>query len=114
MIYCKTINEERIAVHPMGDMNNTQFIKLTKYGDEPMFSVSMEDDDSIWFWEFDMSNPSDYDRVRLCIFNAVCKCSTMFELAVILDTVFKDVFEDILYDDKCEDCIDFENCLYFL
>lgn len=111
MIYCGTINEERIAVHPMGDVNNTQFIELTKYGDEPVFSVDLSDGDDIWLWKFDMSNPSDYERVKLCIFNAVCECNTMDELACILDAIFREAFDDILFEDVCEDCYE-DECEY--
>ena len=106
MIYCQTINEEHIAVHPMDNMKNTQFIYLTKCGNEPMFLVSMNDcEGDEWYWEFDMTCPSDYERVKLNIFNAIFECDTMVELAYTLDEIFKDGFEDILIQEECEcDC----------
>ena len=106
MIYCKTINVERIAVHPMDDVNNTQFIELTKYGDEPVFSVDVCDGEFQYFWEFDMSEPSDYERVKLCIFDMICNCNTMEELVYTLDVIFRDWFEEILIEDRYECCAD--------
>lgn len=102
MVYCKTIEVERIAVHPMDNLKNTQFVELTKYGDEPVFSAWMYDGEEEWYWEFDMSCPSDYERVKLNIFDAIFECETMLELAHVLDEVFKDGFEDVLIQDECE------------
>lgn len=96
MIYCQTTNEERIAVHPMDNMKDTKFISLTKYGDDLMFLVSMYDGEDEWYWEFDMSCPSDYERVKLNIFDAIFECDTMVELAYTLDEIFKDGFANIL------------------
>ena len=104
MIYCRTINVERIAVHPMDDMENTQFVELTKYGDEPIFSVWVDDGKEEWYWEFDMSYPSDYETVKLNILEAVFECDTMFELVEMLDAIFNDGFETILIKDGCEGC----------
>lgn len=109
MIYCRTIEVERIAVHPMDNMQNTQFVELTKYGDEPVFSVWVYDGEEEWDWEFDMTCPSDYERVKLNIFDAIFECDTMFELARVLDEVFKDGFEGVLIEDEC-DC--FKGCKY--
>lgn len=99
MVYCRTINVERIAVHSMDNLRSTQFVELTKYGDEPTFSVYMYDGEDEWIWEFDMTNPSDYERVKLSIFNAIFECGTMLELAEKIDDVFNDGFETILLDE---------------
>ena len=112
MIYCKTINVERIAVHPMDDASNTQFIELTKYGDETVFSVDMCDDEFQYFWKFDMSEPSDYERVKLCIFDMICHCNTMKKLVYTLDVVFRDWFEEILIEEEYECCADCDGCGY--
>lgn len=102
MLYCRTINVEHIAVHPMDDTTNTQFVELTKYGDEPVFAVSMYDGEFDWCWEFDMFIPSDYERVKFAIFDALIECDTMVELAECLDETFHVVFEDILMEDECD------------
>lgn len=108
MIYCQTFNKEVIAVHPMDDVNNTQFVELVKYGDETVFSVWVYDGTEEWMWEFDMSNPSNYERVKLNIFDAIFGCDTMEELVKELDGIFHEGFEDILIEeDECNCC---ENC----
>lgn len=104
MIYCQTINVERIAVHPMDDMKSTQYVELTKCGDVPMFSVWMYDGEAEWLWEFEMYTPSDYERVKMNTFDAIFECDTMSELAEALDAVYRDGFEDILIVDECEEC----------
>ena len=100
MVYCSTINVERIAVHPMNNLKNTQFVEIIKHGDEPEFSVWVDDGKDEWLWVFDMSCPSDYERVKLNIFDAIFNCNTMYELAVTLNGIFEDGFENILID--CE------------
>ena len=109
MIYCRTVNEERIAVHPMDDIKNTQFVELVKYGDELVFSVWLDDGEDEWVWEFDMTCPSDYERVKLSIFDAIFDCDTMLELAHRLNDDFEDGFETILIKDECNGC---EGCKY--
>ena len=117
MIYCKTINEEKIAVKPIDDMDNVQFIELTKYGDDPIFSVNVCIDEFECLWEFDMSDPSNYERVKFSIFDVICNCNTMDELVCTLDVVFREGYEDILIDececyDECEDCCGYGCCEY--
>lgn len=104
MIYCQTINKECIVVHPLDNINDTQYVELIKYGNAPMFAVCVDDGEDEWIWEFEMFNPSDYDRVKMNIFDAVFECDTMIELAVALDSIFKDSFEDILIVDECSGC----------
>ena len=109
MIYYKTVETERIAVCPQNDLTNMQFVELTKYGDEPVFSVWVDDGKEEWCWEFDMTYPSDYERVKLSIYDAIFVCDTMLELAEVLDKVFNDGFGSILINDedecaKCECC----------
>lgn len=113
MLYCKTINKEAILVHPMNDVANHQYVELTKYGDEPTFSVYMFDDENEYFWEFDMCNPSDYERVKLCIFDSICECDTMEELGCMLNAIFEEVFGEILLVEDCADCIDCEGCGFY-
>lgn len=113
MIYNQTINRECIVFHPLNDEENIWCVEMTRYGDIPMFSVYMDDGTEEWNWEFEMFTPSDYDRVKLCIFNAVEKCETMLELACVLDSFFRDDFADILIeegDDECNGCDCYCDC----
>lgn len=113
MIYCRTINVERIAVHPNEDEFHTKFIEITRYGDEPVFSVRIDNKDEEWYWEFDCTCPSDYERVKFSIFDAIYECDDTYELACYLAEVFENGFEDILifckYEDMCEGC---DGCKY--
>lgn len=104
MIYCQTNNVERIAVHPLNDIDNTQYVELIKYGNIPMFAVYVDDGEDEWVWEFELVNPSDYERVKMNIFDAIFVCDTMTELASALDAVFDNRFADILLIDECECC----------
>ena len=104
MKYCETISRECIAVHPLDDIDNTQYVELIKYGDEPKFAVWVEDNDGAWIWEFDMTCPSNYERVKLSIFDAIFGCDTMKELVNAFDDIFENDFEDILIEDECDCC----------
>lgn len=107
MIYCQTVNKEIIAVHPMNNTNDTQFVELIKYGDVTMFAVYLHDGYEEWVWEFDMENPSDYERIKMNIFAAIHECDTMVELAETLNEIFVEGFDEILImdeDDECDGC----------
>ena len=104
MRYCKTINKECIAVHPLDDIGNTHYIELIKAGDVPMFAVWMDDGEVVWIWEFEMFTPSDYERVKMNVFDAVYTCDTMLELSDALDTIFREYFAEILIVDECAEC----------
>ena len=107
MIYHGTYSIERIAVHPMDNMRETQFIELTKSADSPTFWVTCSCDKD-WFWEFYMTNNSDYERVKLNIMDAIFECDDMDALMAVLSEVFMDGFGDMLVKDECDgDC---ENC----
>lgn len=114
MRYCQTINKECIAVHPLDDIDNTQYVEFIKYGDAPMFAVYVDDGDDEWIWEFEMSIPSDYERVKMNVFDAIFGCDTMTELTEALDAIFRDGFEDILIEDECSGCMGCEEdcCKY--
>ena len=115
MIYCKTIEVERIAVQSINDLINMQFIELTKYGDESIFSVWTDDGKEEWYWEFDMTYPSNYERVKLSIYDAIFACNTMLELVEVLDEIFNVSFEGILISDEYEEyanCECHKNCEY--
>ena len=111
MIYCQTTNKECIAVHPLDDINNTQWVELIKYGDISMFAVYVDDGEDEWFWEFDTANPSDYERVKMNTFDAIFGCDTMQELAEALDDIYSEIFGDILIVDECDGC---EGCCKYM
>lgn len=108
MIYCQTINKECIAVHPLDDINNTLYVEMVKYGSEPKFAVLVEDYD--WIWEFDMTCPTDYEKVKMSIFDAIFVCDTTDELVDALGAIFENDFEDILIDDECDCCGCCDDC----
>ena len=114
MIYCKTINDEVIVVRSLNDIDNIQSIRLIKHGEEPSFSVYMYDGEYDWDWCFDMTNPSDYERVKIYIFALINECDTMAELGYELDSIFRELFDDILIVDvdECEDCCSCDYCNY--
>lgn len=104
MIYCQTINKECIAVHPLDDIDNTQYVELVKYGDIPLLAVWIDDGEDEWVWEFELINPSDYERIKMNIFDAIFVCDTMHELAEAFDATFRRRFDDILIVDECDGC----------
>lgn len=110
MIYCQTINKECLVVHPLNNTNSTQFVELIKHGDVPIFAVWMEDEECEFLWEFEMDTPSDYERVKLSVFDAICECDTMYELADALNAIFENDFADILIADECADCDGCNGC----
>ena len=110
MIYCQTINRESIAVHSLDDIDNTQYVELIKYGDAPMFAVYMDDGEDKWVWEFELDTPSNYERVKMNVFDAIFGCETMIELAEALDSIFENDFEDILIRDESDACEGCEEC----
>ena len=110
MIYCQTVNKECIVVHPLDDMNSAYSVDLIKYGDIPMFAVYVDDGEEEWLWEFEMNTPSDYERVKMNIFDAIFECSTMCELTEALDDIFVCSFGDILIEDECDECDGCEGC----
>lgn len=110
MIYCETISRECIAIHPLDGTDNTQYVELVKYGNEPKFAVWADDENGAWVWEFDMACPSDYERVKMSIFDAIFECDTMIELIAAFDAIFESDFGDILIDDECDCCGCCGNC----
>ena len=99
MIYRNTINIERISLSPLDNINSTQFVELVKFGDVATFGVLANE----CFWEFDMSEPSDYERVKMNIYDAIFECDTMDELCEALNAIFEDGFATILVSDE-NDC----------
>ena len=103
MIYRQTINVERIVLSPLDDTKSRRFVELVKFGDIATFGVLLDDGENERFWEFEMLEPSDYERVKMNVFDAIFECDTMNELREALDAIFEDGFEDILIKDGEED-----------
>lgn len=113
MIYRETINVERIALSPVNDISSMQSIELIKFGDACTFGVLMNESER--YWEFDMAEPSDYERVKMNIYDAIFECDTMEELGEALDAIFENGFGEILIfdsdeDDEDVDCVDSDDC----
>ena len=104
MTYHGTYAIEKIAVHPMDNMNEIQFIELMKSADEPIMCVDCCYDDD-WHYEFYMDSSSDYERIKFNIMSAIFECDTMEELLDMLSEIFEDGFADILIEEECDgDC----------
>ena len=99
---------------PMDNIDSYECVRLIKYGDETALSVYVYDGKYEWDWAFDISNPSDYERIKLCVFDVICECDTMEELACMMDALFREAFDDILIVDvdECESCCECEYCGY--
>ena len=96
MIYRHTIHIERIMLSPLDNIDSVQFLELVKFGDTTTFGVFINNEEDSWYWEFDMSEPSDYERVKMNIYDAIFECDTMDELGEALDAIFGDGFGEIL------------------
>lgn len=99
MVYYGTDIVEYIVFHPEGNYEDKHLIGMTKHSDAPIFTVDCCCD-SEWHYDFWMENNSDYERVKLCIMEAVFECEDMDALMVVLSEIFEDGFEDILIKDK--------------
>lgn len=109
MVYYGTNTSERIMIHPAGEQENVHFIEMTKYADAPMFSISCCCDED-WGYVFWMENNSDYERVKLNIFDAVWECEDMDSLMRVISEIIEDGFKDILVKNECNgDCEHCEN-----
>lgn len=107
MVYYGTNISEKIMIHPAGEQDNIHFIKMTKYADAPMFSVTYCCDEA-WNYTFWMENNSDYERVKMVIMDCIFECEDMDALIRILGEALEDGFEDILVTNECNgDC---EHC----
>ena len=104
MIYYKTNIVEQIVVRPLDDINSARFVELVRHGDVPILSVWLDDGDEEWEWEFEMFAPSDYERIKMNIYDVIFACETMPELAEALDDIFEKHFADILIVDECNEC----------
>lgn len=107
MIYYQTITKECIAIRPL-DEHDTYFVELMKRGNKPEFAVCIDVGEHEYLWIFDGSNPSDYERVKLNVFDVIFEWDTIHELVDSLDAIFRHDFDNILiecieYDDEDEE-----------
>ena len=102
MVYCGTSYTETIFVHNDGDPTDTHYIEMSKSAKDSKFIVTCCCYDD-WGYEFSMANPSDYDRVKFCIMEAMFECETMDELIEQLGEIFEDGFDDILITEETEE-----------
>ena len=110
MVYHGTYVVERIAVRLMSSLNETHFIDLVKDADAPVFYATCCCNED-WFYEFSMSNNSDYERIKHNIMETIFECDTMEELLNTLSEIFEDGFANILVKDECNcDCENCKNC----
>jgi len=109
MVYNGTYTAEVITFHTAGIYEDMYCIELQKHCDESMFRVSCCCDPT-WVYEFDMSTPSDYERVKFNIMEQVFECDDVYELLNVLDEMFKDGFADILVEDECDCDGNCEHC----
>ena len=113
MVYCGTVNVERIVMHPMNDLSETHYIEMVTSKDEPTFFVTCCCDEE-WYYEFVYSK-SDYERVKFNIMEMMFSCDTMDELLDALSEIFTDGFEEIcideeVFEDECDGCEECRGC----
>ena len=100
MRYFGTAVAETIMVNPMDDLNAVHCITLEKSVDEPVFYVTCCCDED-WFYEFYMTNNSDYERIKYNIMETMFECETMEELLDALSELFEEGFSEMLVKDEC-------------
>lgn len=90
------------------DEDDMHCISLTMGVDEPAFCVTCCCNPE-WIWKFYYTSRSDYEKVKLCIIDALYECNSMYELMDLLDEVFLEIFDDMLViEEECECC---DHCL---
>lgn len=103
MVFCSTMNEETILMHPEDDLNETHYINLIMSNHEPKFFVTCCCDED-WIWELYYTSKTDYDRVKWCIMDLLSECENMYQLMDLLDEVFVEVFADMIVEEEYECC----------
>lgn len=108
MVYYSNYVTEGIVFHSKDDVDDFYIIALTKNLDGGTFTVEVDFDDE-WKWEFDLGCPANYEMVKHMIMDVAFSCENEDELLMELDSVFEEMFEEIVvWDDDCDgDC---EHC----
>lgn len=111
MIYCGTEMKEVIIVHPDDDVNKMAWVILTKAAHDNIFSVELVfDEDFSVEWNFWLEGGTNYEQVKLCIFDTMESVDDMAELCECLDGLFTECFSEILIEESCEDCDKKDGC----
>lgn len=103
MIYYGSNRTENIVMcESNGD--DLHYVSLTMNLYEPKFCVTCCCNEE-WIWEFYYTSMSDYEKVKICIIDALYECDSMYELMDLLDEAFLEIFKDILViEEECECC----------
>lgn len=104
MVYHGSSFAEVILMHTFDNPQEKYFIELTRLDDKPVMNVDCIVGDQIYFWAFDISRISDYERIKFNILDAVFECDTIGELMETLQEVFTDGFADIMIDNNHDEC----------
>lgn len=89
MVYYGTCIKEIIMIHQAGA---EYYIEMTKSADSSVFWVACNYGEN-FIWEFDMTDGSDYERVKYNIMYNIFECKTMSELLYYLSEVFEECFD---------------------
>lgn len=109
MVYQGSSFSEVIIVHTFDNPKERYFIELTRIDDEPVLNVDCVVGEQSYFWEFDISRISDYERIKFNILNTVFECDTIYDLMETLEEIFTDGFADIMIGNVHDEC-DVECC----
>jgi hypothetical protein len=95
---------EGLVFHGKEDTDDFYIIALTKDLDGKTFTVDVDFDDD-WQWKLNMDSPANYEMVKHMIMDAMFACDNEDELLMELDSMFEEMFGDIVEWD-CEACCD--------
>lgn len=114
MTICKTLNVERIMVHPNDTPHESHYIDIIMDGHNPVFYVNTCCDEE-WEWTFWYSK-TNYDIIKYAIMDCIAECGTMEELIYALDATFDEECREMTFneaelqedelecDGNCENC----------
>ena len=105
MVYYGSYMTEGIVFHSRENKGDLFIIALTKNPDGAVCRVEV-DFDSEWYWEFEMI-PGAYELVKHTIMDVAFDCDNEDDLLMELDTMFEEVFGEIVIwnEEECNcDC----------
>ena len=109
MTYCGTAVNEVIYVHPNNNIDEHGTVIMRKDAHESVFNVLVVGNEHAEEWTFAYECNTDYERVKLCIFDMIAEVDTMDELQECLSVVFAECFDYMLVDAGC--CGNCESCM---
>lgn len=95
MIFSGIMQTESVHLYEENDLDQAYVINLTMARYEPKFYVHALDNDD-WFWEFDYTSKTDYERVKMSIIDVIADCDSFMEALDTLSEVFLEYFDDML------------------